>query len=452
MGKKSKLNTSIRDYTRIVGTLYELDKGIIIDFFTSIYDDGSMADDFSAILDLSSLTKSNYTEYLSIIIKTVENHERGFKNILDIAIRRVSNYLKERGYLDLPFNDLITEINLDTIPSIHGTGVSPEMMLLYYIGRGVYSGPEYDSIKELYYEHLERTLALSEIDQYLKMPGDLEGSNLEAEFNGYVEEADIRNLDESIFDAIAEAWKIFYDPSGKAYTIPRGMLLFFYQKFADAVEHDKHVQGHQKLLNRAAARFSRFIIAIKSLIADRAALREQINRLRSKNKEQSKEIQALSEQDKQSGDPGLEIAKLKKELFAAQRLNEKLEARISVLEEEERINKEIKKDLKVETEPTEPETENLLDPGDFFTVAISGGFWESGNIGEVESIFPFIKWVYVPANQTIRKSDTIQNADLVIFDTSRHAHTYYRRIKEKAAAFRHINKSKPGEIKALFAV
>jgi len=101
---------------------------------------------------------------------------------------------------------------------------------------------------------------------------------------------------------------------------------------------------------------------------------------------------------------------------------------------------------------TDTNIEIVVDLPEFASVVVSGGRWNSKERNLAEELFASSSSnvVFIPSGETIRKQDTIKNADLVIFDMSRHAHAYYYKIKKLNRNILHINKSNAESVRALF--
>lgn len=459
--KKKKISVVIRNHNKIISSLLDLDNMVFIDLMTGLYTDKFLKEDFSDFLNMERMTEKNYIEYLSVLANTIQEKKRRSKEILDIIILRNNRYLKKMKYLELDFDDLKYQINKDIVPSMHGQGVTAEMVLLYNFSVGVFDGEEIDIIKQVYLEHVEKSKEVQSGDLKAELEGPLKGSLLETELICYINELNIQNLDEKIFSNIEEKWGCDYHQLEKLYNnVPRGLLLFFFVKFSDLMEDKAHARNVIRAILQNFYHVNSFARRQRILIDERLNLKGENLKLFRKIKRLQNDIETLKKTKEKSAldafgkeDEIVTINRLNKENYYLKTRIETLEFIIADYEEEKRINKEIQKDIVV----TElKETEKIIKPekpdvGDFFTIVVSGGHWNSRTREEVAAAFKENEIIFIPADRTIRNIDTIGNADLVVFDTSLHGHGYYNLIKNKALKLMHINRSSLDEIKGLFS-
>ncbi|NIM13410.1 MAG: hypothetical protein GTO45_14945 [Candidatus Aminicenantes bacterium] len=333
------------------------------------------------------------------------------------------------------------------------------MMLVYYLSMNIFAGDDFERIKELYFIERDRIKAVElnkkkapeEERLQFKLHDRLKKSLLEIEFNTYCNDSDFENPDEIDFLEIAEKFHCDYDPDTNTYNrVKRGLLLFFFEKLEDMLESNDHAEGVIDTVLEKMTRINMFVSQQRNLVSDRTRLKEENQKLLRKIKKLNRDISALTLPPPKKKTPDRqerEINELKKKNYYLQSKIESLENRVAELEDEKKANKEIKENITINHE--NPVGEGL-ELQDFFSIVISGGHWNSRTREEVLEEFPHNEFIFVPADRTIRNIDTIENADLVIFDTSSHSHGYYYLVKKKASKLLHIAKSSPTEVKALF--
>jgi hypothetical protein len=355
--------------------------------------------------------------------------------------------------------DLICEINVETVPSLHNTGLSAILMLLYYLSMNIFAGDDFERIKALYLADrakwramdLEEKKAIEEERLKFELHHQLKNSALEVDFNTYCNEVRLENLDEDEFLKIAEKFHCDYDSETNTYNrVKRGLLLFFFEKLEDMVENNDHAECVIDTVLGKMTRINMFARQQRNLVSDRTRLREENQKLLRKIMKLNQDISALTLPPPEKKTPDRqerEIDELKKKNYYLQSKIEGLENRVAELEEEKNANKEIKENITINHKNP---VGKGLELQDFFTIVISGGHWNSLTREEVLEEFPHNEFIFIPADRTIRNIDTIENADVVIFDTSKHSHGYYYLVKKKAAKLLHIGKSSTVEVKALF--
>jgi len=455
--KKKKMSFVIRNHNKIISSLLELDNMVFIDLMSSLYTDKFLKEDFEGFLNMERMTDKNYIEFLSVLASTIQESKRSSKEILDKIILRNNRYLKGMHYLDLDFPELTDLINKDMVPSMHGQGVTAEMILLYRFSVGIFNGEEIDLIKQVYLDHVEKAKSVQSQDLLIELNGPLSGSLMETEFRCFVNETSIQNLDESKFLEIQSRWACNYQPHGKFFNnVPRGLLLFFFQKFSELLDDKAHARSVIRSILQNVYRINLFAKRQQYLISERLNLKEENWKLLRKIRRLQSELETFNKpRDESSSNKVSEdtedtiIKRLNKENYHLKVRIEDLELRVAELEEEKRVNKEIQENIEIEEEKVIEFKKS--DVTEYFTIVISGGHWNSRKRDEVTEAFQENKVIFIPADRTLRNIDTIRNADLVIFDTSFHAHAYYNLIKKEAFKFMHIKRSSLDEFKTLFA-
>jgi hypothetical protein len=451
--KKKRISVNILSHERIINALMDLDPLIFADLFTETYTVATLKRDYAELFRIEDVTDRNYVEFNSVLISTVTKKEKGFKSILEILIKRNTTYLESKGYLEMSAEALGKEFQIGTVPSMHETGISPEMLLLYHFSKNLFEGEVIDWLKASYTECAKESEGFRDDGLQIRLCEGLKGSQIELELSGYAGENGIRNLTEDKFREIEGNFDCNYDPVRKVFNkVKRGILLFFHEKLSDMIENDNHARMVTNAILKKAGMIDRFAHRQRGLIEDRLRQREIIDALTRKNRQLQREIVEFEKRaetqptDSGTGDKEA-AARLDRENYYLKTRIEALEERIAILEDEERINKTIEDDVKIE----EIETPTVgLDVSEYYSIVVSGGKWNSRTREKVEEMFPENKIEFIQSNQTLRHRDKILSADLVVFDTTRHSHEYYDEIKRKSIKLMHINKSSPEAIAGLF--
>lgn len=185
-------------------------------------------------------------------------------------------------------------------------------------------------------------------------------------------------------------------------------------------------------------------------LQERYEYMEEIDKLKSQNKRLKKQIKELEKRfkglKKNSNEQSLiaENNTLHKENNLLKLEIEKLYKELELIKESQEINETLTDNVVIEEEslpPTKSLMDKLLQQDDYSEVVIVGGKYNSEDKTKITSLFAksglFV--TFVKAENTLRKIDTIKNADVVLFDTSYNAHAYYYKVKSVAKKLYHIN-------------
>jgi len=450
MAKRKKIKTTIRNHTRIINLLLELDDYIFVDIIPCLYTEKGIREEFSHLFKTEAINETNFLEFMSVLATVIGEEEKNYKEVLDRLIKRNESYLKKKGYLDMHFDQLEKEMSDGRVPSLHDSGVSPAMMLLYYHSKNVFEGEHIDRLKAMHAEQSEIIEGLN-IDVKVKMNNKLRGSLSEAEFSSYVSEAEKKVLDEKKLNDIEKNFQCHYQ-NGVFNGVKRGVLLFFHEKFSDMLENNEHAMRIVRTVLRNLANITLFARKQQNLIKDRLLVKEENAKLNRRVRTLQRELKLHLKPEPEPAthtEPEKEIERLKRKNNHLALRIETLEEYISELEKEKDINREISENISIKVE--KEVIREKPDVDDYYTIVVSGGHWNSRTREEVIKSFPENEIIFIPAEKSIRSIDTIENADLVVFDTSFHAHKYYSLIKKKSVNLCHISKSSLAAVRELFS-
>ncbi len=455
--KKKKLNTKIRSHARIIEAFNEIDDKGFFNLFTVLYNSETVFDDYGHLI--SADVPKVGTIYLLLCGKTAEiisNMESGYRVRLDILIKRIQRYFRSRKYNLLSADELLKQCDIGYIPAIHDDGICAMMILFYYLSMNIFDGNEFEkvkaaSLKETENNKKEQERAKPLNDIMYRLADVFENSEYEIELNVAAKQAR-ENVDESIdFDLIAERLHCDYDPDKMIFNnVKQGVLDFLFHQFEQFLRGKKNAD---MILAIARQYLSRLMIAgdkQRALKTDRQKLKMENLKLLRKIKSHKRHVAELTSAKPKKKSPDeleRENAELRKQNYYMKSRIEALENDIAELEEEKRINKDIEENLPIKKSSN---TGKGIDPNEYFSIVISGGHWNSRKREEVTGAFPNNDITFIPAERTIRNIDTIENADLVLFDRSRHSHGYYYLVKKKASKMMHINKSSLNELESFF--
>ncbi|MEM2592056.1 MAG: hypothetical protein QXI60_05665 [Thermofilaceae archaeon] len=369
----------------------------------------------------------------------LEGSSRGLF-FLKKVLSRVKRYVEEHGFHMLMPGRLKREFMRDVLPGTVPGSVTPEVMIAYKIGvQREFASPELSFLLKEYRKGAEKAEAKAQAFSS-QLAGVFKARTLfEAEIELVLRDefapAEDQEAQERFYEEAAKRYGGTYDAKTKTVVLPRGIVAFLASRVDELQEEWallEHawgvfkglVRGCQKLVESArsaheeAMRLSRRVeelqSAVDSLRHENAELLEQLKR--------SKPEAALVE----------ELVRLRKELQAAQRRATHLESLLAELEEEKKAAAEVKEDLEIpepERRPIRPYRVVKIEP--YSRIVISGGRYSSQDETEIEEMLASLGCDvhFVPAEQTIRKQDLIRRADIVFFDTSRHAHSFFEKVK-----------------------
>lgn len=444
------------DNKKILSNLLEIDKSIIVDLLISLYNENSLGIYFKKYIgnDFNYNQNKNLT-ILPIIINSILTKDRYFDIFLDLMIKQNNNYIKNRTYANFELEELEEEYKKDWLPAQHGKGISPEMMILFYFSRNIFDNEIIDLSKKYYLQTLKKIEDSK--DRYV--PNSIEiitkSETIKDDVNAFFMEYEIKDFDKNDFVEVAEKLKCDYDPNTKKFNnVRRGVIFYLYYKLDILFSNIDYVQSLIEVLTKATVKLNLFLEKEMILTKELFSNREKIIELNNKNKKLSKENIVLktiidnSTKKETTDNKDKQIEQLKKSNYYLQLRIEKLEEEKSELEEEKEINKTIEENIVIK------ENKKIIklkkEKPIYKKILILGGFWNNKTKSEVEEYLEDNEIEFVDAEKTLRKFDKIKSADIVIFDTSRNAHTYFDKIKNNKIKLELINKSSLENIKELY--
>ncbi len=452
---KSILNTIHKKITE----LSKQHPHLFLDFLADHIGDAS----FQWFLQLLPEGKSANIAFAELVLRLymiVMHRKKGWENILQKILKVNASYIEGGGYNNLSPEKLKELFEEDAVPSLAGSGVTPEMMIMYLYYKRRFRDP---LLPFLFEEYKRYSSKIETSDKYIKdpenfrIPEKIKGTLFELELKSCLKEDSPEFPDnDEYFVQLAEKHGLEYIPEKKKMLVPRGFAFFFINKMEDLFSYLKTVEVMYRVLlkslhdlNAQAEKLWKMHRKLTGIIEEKARLERDLRLLRkklSRYEMREEELKKMLETEKET-DKDAHIRTLQKELNYAYSRIESLEKRVEELEEAKEINREIKEDVEIAEAPLEEKASYSLEEG--MLVVISGGRWNSKSREETERFFEEHGCVveFVPAEDTIRKQDLIANADLVVFDTSRHAHKYYYKVKQINGNIIFINKSTVDEIK-----
>ncbi len=451
--KKKKLNTKIRNHIRIVERFKESNEDSFFELLSVIYNYRTLYQDFGHAFEDIEADDHHYILLCSSIARIISDMEPGFKKLLDILIKRVQNYFKQKKYVGLSADELLTQPNMYMVPALHDDGLSPVMILFYFLTINIVEGEDFEKVKVSYLNNLEKNKKQEEELKSIRMKLEdgLRYSDIEIEMNIYCSDPESLLQPKVDFFQIAERFDCDYDPDTLTYSrVDRGVLGFFFLKLKKLLGSVRQAHDTSNLAMYFVKSLKIFANDQRNLEADRLKLKMENLKLLRKIKGLRRQVSKLSAPLPKKKSPDTmerEVAEVRKENYYLKNRIESLEDYVAELEEEKNINKKIEENITIKDSAV---AEKGLKLQDYFSIVISGGHWNSRTREEVIEVFPNNEVTFIPAERTIRNIDTIENADLVLYDTSRHSHGYYYLVKKKASKLLHINKSACHEVKKLF--
>ncbi len=442
-----------RDYKKLVNRLIQIRKEIIVDIITGIYTLSTFRKDFGSFFS-SDITTENLIQAITLIAETVlTKHPDGLDVIMEKIITRNKKYIEFMGYHKLSLNELIEEFKKDKTLSIHGEGITPEMMILYYYGENLFNHeyiPELIKQYEIYFQKSEETRM-----QYVKNISDTDSIPDVTQIERYFYESeDVQDIEDVDWQNVAKQFRCEYDEENKTFNkVKRGLILFYDTNIKVLKEMKASYESAFETLNAVSKRLVLSLEKQKEawkhfnkLAEENRNLRTQIKSLRKQLSELETKFKSLNKATPQVKEK--QLTELIKENYYLKTRIEKLEHQIEQLQLAQEINKEIVENVVI---PESAVKEKVPVLPEYQTIAIVGGRWNSREKELLQQALPTCEIKFIDAEKTIAKMDTICNADFVIFDTSRNAHKYYYLIKENVKNLYLINKSTSNTVVEIFA-
>lgn len=448
-----------RDYEKLVDELLKIKRHIIVDIIVNLYNVPALRKDFSQYFN-SEINHENVVQVISELANVIEfKHEEGLPKIFEPIIKRNKQYVEFYGYQNFPIEKLKEVFAENKCPSMHDEGLTPEMMILYYYSQNMFN---HDYIPELikeyeYYFQLAEEARLKHKD-YEKLFKESESNFPDiVELERYLfEEEDLKNIEEVNWQEIAEKFGCEYDEFTQRFNkVKRGFLIFYEVNIKALKEAKYHydsvssvVESYGRRIFSFANRLNQVWKYCSNISKENRDLRTQVKTLRRQLNELDSKYKSISKATEQSKEK--QLAELLKENYYLKTRIERLEQEIQRLEQAQEINKEIVENVSIPEKEIEPSKTKKPAIPEYQTIAVVGGMWNSREKEQLQQRFPTCDVRFIEAEKTIAKIDTIANADIVVFDTSRNAHKYFYIVKEHAKQLFFVNKSDTEEVVGLF--
>ena len=440
-----------RDYRKIVEESLNIDSYFFVDLIVSLYNLSEARQDFQEYFK-ESINQDNLYQALVEITNIIVKQEPWYEKVLEKIISRNSKYIRFGGYDTMTQEQLLQMFSEDVVPSIHKRGITPEMMIFYYFSNNVFKHENLPFLIEQYHIYIEKVEQSRQKygEQYPipeKFPSQID---MEAFF--YVNE-DVQYIENANWQEIANKYQCEYDEENKAFNkVKRGLLLYYDVNVEMLKEIKNDYERYFELLYALQKKL--FSFAEKQFVIAKEVhkLREENRSLRIENKNLRKTLSELEQKLKayvktKDNTKEKEFLKILKENYYLKTRIEKLEQTIELLEQAERINKEIQENIIIEQSTEESSTVQLPE---YARIAVVGGKWNSKEKELLQEKLPTCEITFVEPEKTIAKIDMISNADIVIFDTSRNAHKYHEIVKQNTKRMFYINKSSYEEVFKIF--
>ncbi len=449
-----------RDYKRLVDELLKINRHIIVDIIVNLYNLPALRKDFSKYFN-SEINHENIVQAISEIANIIEfKHENGLPEFFEPIIKRNKQYIEFYGYQNFPIERLKEIFTENKCPAMHDEGLTPEMMIFYYYSQNMFNHkyiPELIKEYEYYFQLAEQARAKHKDYEKILKNSSSELPDI-VELERYLfEEEDFKNIEDINWHDIAKKFGCEYDETTQRFNkVKRGFLIFYEVNIKAMKEAKYHYDSVSSVVEAYGRKIFSYVNKLNqvwkycgNISKENRDLRTQLKTLRKQLNELDFKYKAISKASEQSKEK--QLTELLKENYYLKTRIERLEQEIQKLEQAQEINKEISNDIIIpEQERKILETKKTIIP-EYQTIVVVGGTWNSKEKEQLQQKLPTCDVKFVEAEKTIAKIDTISNADIVIFDTSRNAHKYFYIVKEKAKQLFFINKSNPDEVINLFS-
>ncbi len=433
---------------------------IFLDFLSDHLSDNKR-EWFISLLPKKDRDNLPFQEIVLRLFAIIVQKRKGWDQILQSILKSNALYVEHMGYHKLSQGELKEEFAKDMSPASAGEGVTPQMMIMYLIYKRKFNNPlmsfairEY----ELYDAKIREKEKQAKEVFNLDIPKEIKGTIFEEELKACLRETSLNfPKDEKYFEDLAQKNNLKYFPKEKKLVIPRGLAFFIFNKIKDIYLDQIALNKTYRLLLKALHDVNSYADKVRKIhdkftetLSENLELKRKIRLIRQKllsYEEKEKTLKQMLKSERNQDKDNI-IKNLQKQLNFTYSRIEELEKRIDELEEAKEINREITENIEIQEKGLK-EKSLMFEEGSL--IVVSGGWWNSQNKEEVETFFESQGCVveFVPAEDTIKKQDLITNADLVIFDTSRHSHKYYYKVKQVNRNIVFINKSNIQEIKKM---
>jgi hypothetical protein len=399
---------------------------------------------FSDIL-MKFAGKRSYQENIAVLSSLISNDQEYRNTILSKLIKSNNQYIEDKNYQNLSDDEMITEFTSELIRSTAGAGMGSEQLILYFYSKRDFNNEKIPFLINYYKKDDEKNsnYRQNENEKIPYLQELLRNSSYEQELREYYYDRHISDMSEADYIKLAGQYKVKY--KNGEYIIPRGVLVFFNKYMVEIQEKKLLIVKLFDVIQTNIVHINKFFEKIKYFLAKEQELKEENRRLKLKNKNlqvELKKIKQINSSKTSKNDTVKQISDLSNTNYYLMSRIEKLEEIIANYEEEKELNKTIVENIDV------PELEKTGKVHiDFLDVMVLGGFWNSRTKEEVQEAFINSSVVFIEADKILRNSDKINNADLIIFDTSKNSHALYNKVKSINKNLIHISKSNLLEIK-----
>ncbi|MHB1680784.1 MAG: zinc ribbon domain-containing protein [bacterium] len=438
-----------RDYKRIVDEAQKIDPMIFIDLLIDLYpNEIDFNENFFSKFFMLKIPKDNIIGAKAQLTLFIINKQNGYENILDIILRRNAQYIECKRYNFATNEELKNIFVINAIYSTFEIKLLPVMMIFYLYGQNMFGNPNIKFYIEEYKIEVKKMekeadkldkLNISVVKDSIGCGGILLGPYMQ----------DVVENDIEVFQGIAKKYKCNYDDANHVFNnVGRGVLLFLnshllnYNQYihSQAEHYDVYYETLYRLQGKLQIKENKqkdFFKELLELRETNQSYKKEISKLKFQIKNGEAAINGFKNQKNINKDK--QIYNFEKENNYLKCRIENLENHISEIEEASKINQEIKENIKIEENKVITLKKETLP--EYQKIAVLGGFWNSRTKDELREKLPLCDIDFVEAEKITFKLDIIKNADIVIFDTSRNAHPYYKKSKNLAKKFLHINKS-----------
>ena len=441
-----------RDYQRIIDELTLIDASLLKSIISNIYPEVNSSE-FGM-----PLTPKNINLLAYIIVNRVRGHN--YINHLKKIIKR-NNYLLDREYsVDKSFDEIEDIIHKN--PKLIGLKLSDHysQILLRFFSHNIFQGNTVNRLKgvckELFLQYLI-TNPKEEEDKKIMLSENLRGSNIDVFFNSlfyeypgfekYFEQTNPEDIELGYFCKYDKEKKTFYD-------VKRGIMYFLFRYFDNFFAAKSFVatliEKQTEVLKEIFEEKEKTAKIRENYFADK----DKLLLIKKANKNLKKENKRLNTQVLKKIDKSNNI-ELERSVHNLQKENnynlsriEKMEEQIAVFEEEKKLNKELQENVEIKEE----DKKEVAELPEYQNIVIMGGRWTSNHRKEVTEYLANNEVEFIDADKTLRHWDRIKNADMIFYDTSYNAHSYYYKAKKLAGEFYHLSSSNVNEMKKIFEI
>lgn len=231
---KSILNTIHKKITE----LSKQHPHLFLDFLADHIGDASFQW-FLQLLPSGRSTNLTFTELVLRLYMIVIHRKKGWENILQKILKFNASYIEEGEYNNLSPEKLKELFEEDAVPSLAGSGVAPEMMIMYLFYKRKFNSPLMPFLLEEYAKTEQKIESASEyIKDHIKISESIQGTVLEQELKAFISEEIVNMPDEDEYERMAKENGFEYLPDKKRFVVPRGLVLFLHEKLRD-IYNDK---------------------------------------------------------------------------------------------------------------------------------------------------------------------------------------------------------------------